>query len=65
MKDRKPYITITSGISGYFAICVAWYDDENGGMWDIALTGIGRYKEKVDAEREGKEWAEADELQFK
>ena len=64
-EPKRPFITITYGISGYFAILVSWYEDENDGMWDITQSGIGRYEKKEDAEREGREWAEAEEIEFK
>ena len=65
MEDKRPYITTTHGMSGYFAILVSWYEDEEGGMWDITQSGIGRYGKFEDAVREGKEWAAAEELEFK
>jgi hypothetical protein len=60
---KKPFITVTHGMSGWFAVLMAWYKED--AMWDVVTTGIGRYENKVDAEEEGKEWAKAEELEFK
>ena len=63
----KPYITVTSGMSGNFAVMLWWNDEDKnlGGFWEPYLTGIGRYKNVADAIAEGRQWAEAEELEFK
>jgi hypothetical protein len=52
----KPKISVTSGMSGYFAV-----------MWDndgAIQTGIGRYATAEEAAVEAREWAEAEELEY-
>ena len=65
MQATNCYITTTSGMSGYFAILVGKFEDEPEPYYDIISTGIGRYKTKDEAIEEAKQWAEADELEFK
>ena len=60
---RNYRIVVTQGMSGYFAAMVADYEDIDWNM-DVVTTGIGRYKTRAEAEREGKSWAEAEELPF-
>lgn len=61
---RPEYITVTRGMSGYFAVHMAW-NPEQGGFYEPWATGAGRYAEREGAEREAKSWAESDELEYK
>ena len=56
-----PYITVTRGMSGWFAVLLAYYDDIKG--YDIYCTGIGRYEDKADAEAEARQWAAAENIE--
>ena len=58
---RAFYITTTSGMSGYFAVMIVTED----GCSDVWQTGVGRYKTRAEAEREGRDWARDEELEFK
>ena len=58
---RNYRIGVTSGISGYFAVMLADYEDM-GWNTDVVQTGIGRYKKKEDAVKEAKQWAQAEEI---
>lgn len=60
---NKPYITVTNGISGHYAILVVWDDELQG--WDIEQTGLGRYPTVEEATAEGLSWAESEQLEFK
>lgn len=62
--ENKPFITVTKGMSGYFAVLM-WWAPEHGGFWEPWQTGIGRYDEKWRAVSEAKVWAECEELEFK
>lgn len=64
MDEKKPYITITHGMRGYFAVMMAWNDDL-GGFWEPYNTGIGSYESREDAIPEAKSWARSEELEFK
>jgi len=67
MENHEPFITVTSGISGYFAVML-WWNDEDGedeGFWEPWNTGIGRYATRAEAEKEARYWADLEELEFK
>ena len=66
MNDHPTFITVTQGMSGYFAVMVgwSWEEVEEEGFYEPVTTGFGRYKEKEDAVREAKEWADAEELEY-
>jgi hypothetical protein len=63
MADTAPYITITKGGAGWFAVYM-WWAPEHGGYWEPWQTGIGRYATPAEAEKEGREWADAEELKY-
>ena len=58
----KDYITVQSGISGYFAVLMTY--DKELDTYIPYQTGIGRYKERKQAEREARMWAEAEGVEF-
>lgn len=58
MKDQPegyPFITVTSGIAGYFAVMI-WRNPELGGFDEPWDTGIGRYKKRERAVIEAQSW---------
>lgn len=61
---NKPYITITHGIRGYYAVMV-WWNPEMGGFWEPWSTGFGSYATIEDAIPEAEDWAAAEEIEFK
>lgn len=61
----KSYITISRGIAGWFAVQMWWNTMDGDGFWEPWNTGFGRYATKEEAIEEGKEWAEAEELEFR
>lgn len=64
MKDRKPYVTSTKGMRGWFAVLM-WWCPEEGGFWEPWQTGIGSYTTQEEAEVEARQWAEAEEVAFR
>lgn len=58
-----PYITTTSGGSGFFAVMI-WLNPDMGGFEEPWQTGIGRYKSSAQAAIEAREWAAAEELEY-
>lgn len=58
-----PYITITSGMSGYFAVMI-WWNPALGGFEEPFQTGVGRYKSLRDAVREAKSWSKDEGLPY-
>lgn len=61
--SRNHRISVTQGMSGFFAVMVADYEDMN---WctDVVQTGFGRYKLQADAIKEAKRWAEDEGVPF-
>lgn len=59
----EPYITITSGMSGYFAVHL-WWNTDLGGFYEPWETGIGRYATIEEAIEEARDWAINEEMQF-
>lgn len=62
-EKNKPYITITKGMSGWFAVKM-WWNPEMGGFWEPDSTGYGRYEFKQSAIQEAKEWAVNEGLEY-
>lgn len=54
----KNFITVTEGMSGFFAVHM-WLNEEEdfGPFWEPYDTGVGRYATREEAEDEAKEWA--------
>lgn len=62
--DRRPYVTVTYGGAGYFAVLLCWNED-HGGFWEPWETGFVRSPFKDVAAREAKEWAAAENLEYR
>lgn len=67
--EHAPYITVTSGMSGYFAVCVHWSllddNDPESGFWepfDTYPERRGNFQQAVD---DAKKWAESEGLEYK
>jgi hypothetical protein len=58
---RDPYITITKGMRGWFAVMI-WWNPE--GFEEPYQTGIGSYKWPEQAEPEARDWADAEGIEF-
>lgn len=57
------YITVTSGMSGWFAVHV-WWNAEEGGFYEPYQTGLGRYATEQEAEIEAQSWAKTEGLPY-
>lgn len=64
MSENPAYITITHGMSGYFAVKV-WWNPDHGGFYEPWDTGDGRYANAADAEPEAMEWAHTEGLEYR
>jgi hypothetical protein len=66
VEDHSSFITVTQGMSGYFAVLMWWNDKDfpGEGFWEPYNTGIGRYATKEEAQEEAKFWAEDEELRY-
>lgn len=61
---HPPYITISQGMAGWFAVMLAWNPDM-GGFYEPWETGVGRYDTPESAAHEGVEWAEAEGVEYR
>lgn len=61
-EDHRSYVTTTSGMRGYFAVLMFW---DEAGFWDVWQSGIGSYNSHEAAVREAKDWATAEELEYR
>lgn len=65
MRAGNPqYITVTRGLSGYFAVHIHTNTLDGIAYQEPWNSGIGRYAKYAEAEREGREWAEGEGLEF-
>ena len=62
--EHPDYVSVTHGMSGYFAVHLRWYN-EFSGYYDVEQSGHGRYSTKEEAEAEGREWAKAMGVEFR
>ena len=60
---RNFRVSVTQGMSGFFAILVADCKDMDWNA-DIVSTGIGRFVTYAGAAAEGREWANSEGIQF-
>jgi len=62
--DKKPHITVYKSIGGWKAVLLCWAEYEDlPGFWEPNGTGPG-YQDINDAIAWGKDWAQAEEIQF-
>ncbi len=59
--DTSPYITITQGIRGYFAVHM-WWNPER--FWEPWQSGFGSYRTPEAAMIEAEIWAKAEGLRL-
>lgn len=62
VSEHPNYITVTYGMSGYFAVELWW---NPGGFYEPWTTGSGRYKDRADAVIEAKQLAEEEGLEYR
>lgn len=62
----KYFITVTEGMSGFFAVHM-WLNEEEdfGPFWEPYVTGMGRYATREEAEVEAIEWAENTGMEYR
>lgn len=61
VEGHKTFITLTQGMSGWFAV-MYWWNPE--GFWEPYDTGIGRYATPDLAETEAQNWAKEEGLEY-
>jgi hypothetical protein len=59
---HPPYISVTEGMSGHFAVCLWWNPD---GFWEPWDTYPARRATKDEAIADAKEWAQVEGLEFR
>ena len=63
MEEHPDYVTVTSGMRGYFAVLMAW--DKEFKAYEPWQTSPLSYKDGAGATRDGKSWAKAEGIEFK
>lgn len=63
MEGKAPYVTVTHGMRGYFAVLRSWYEEDQ--MWDNTQSGAFSFKTREEAIVDAKEWAIAEEIEYK
>ena len=61
--DNKAFITVYKPIAGWKAVCVVWDDEDQ--EYFPEQTSYFAHKNKDDAIEEAKNWAEAEEIEFR
>jgi hypothetical protein len=64
INKHPPFVTVSYGMSGFYAIVLAWRD-EYGGFYEPWSTGYGRYRTREAAEIEALVIAECEELEYR
>ena len=62
----KEFITVTEGISGFFAVHM-WLNEEEdfGPFWEPYDTGMGRYATREEAMVEALAWADETGMEYR
>jgi hypothetical protein len=58
--EMAVYVTVTSGMRGYFAVLV----DDSDGFPEPVQSGIGSYHTATEAEPEARDWALSEGIPF-
>lgn len=58
-RSKPPYVTVTKGMRGYFAVLVDDNDQEP------IMSGVGSYADEAGAIDEAQTWARAEELEYR
>lgn len=64
---RKPHVTITRGIRGYYAVFLRWCEatEKHPGFWEPLNTGVGSYETAEEAAPEAIMWADAEGVEYR
>lgn len=60
---RGKFMTVTEGMSGYFAV-MFWFNPSMGGFWEPFDTGFGRYRTEDEARVEAIRWADEEGVPY-
>jgi hypothetical protein len=63
-QDLRPYVTVTSGMRGFFAVLLMWNPD-HGGFWEPWTTSDSSFPTPDGAIEDAKAWADAEDLEFR
>lgn len=62
-KKPRPYVTVSQGLHGYYAVLVIWRRVE--GIYEPFMTGVDLYRTELDAVPEAVAWARDERVVFK
>lgn len=60
---HKPYVTVTNGLRGFFAVLVCWNEEMDG--YEPWNTSDASYAAREGAEEDAKAWAEAENVEYR
>lgn len=63
MEGKETYITVMSGLRGYYAAMIGWYEEDR--MWDVVNTSMFSSKSWKEALIDALSWAKAEEIKCK
>lgn len=61
---HAPYVTVTKGLRGFFAVLVRW-NPEYGGFYEPWDSGLGSYATAEEAEPEARGWASDEGVEYR
>ena len=64
---HEAFVTVYKPIAGWKAVLMTWNDtdEELGGFWEPWNTGMFAYATEAEAIEDAKQWAKAEEIEFK
>lgn len=66
VEQHKPYVTVTHGMRGYFAVLLMWNDEIPGcGFYEPWNTSDFSYRTAAEAVPDAKAWAEAEDIEYR
>lgn len=59
---NKPYVTVTSGLRGYFAVLMWWNPEGFWEPWNTSDFSSSKYE---DAVQDARDWAQAEGIEYR
>lgn len=64
MNEHEPYVSVTHGMRGWFAVLLQW-NSSNGGFYEPWQTHPNSNEDKEGAIHDGQSWAKSEGLEFR
>lgn len=62
---QPPYVTVTYGLRGFYAVLLTWQADDCGGFYEPFQTGLGSFTKESHAIPEALAWARDEGIPFR